>query len=184
MGLHPYARTQSRGLRTALTRESREIHMIRLEAKIAVIGLGYVGLPLAVAFGATRQVVGFDINEGRIAELRRGEDRTLETTTSELQAATGLSFTADAARLKECGIFIVTVPTPIDKANRPDLTPLITASKLVGQAISPALSSFLNRQFILLQRRRLCPNHRKRIRPEVQCRLFLGYSPERINPRP
>lgn len=157
--------------------------MIRLEAKIAVIGLGYVGLPLAVAFGATRQVVGFDINEGRIAELRRGEDRTLETTTSELQAATGLSFTADAARLKECGIFIVTVPTPIDKANRPDLTPLITASKLVGQAISPgALVIFESTVYPGCSEDVCAPIIENESGLRFNADFFLGYSPERINP--
>lgn len=90
--------------------------------KIAVIGLGYVGLPLAVAFGATRNVIGFDINPSRVEALKRGEDHTLEASEEEIAAARGLKFTSEKADLRDCGIFIVTVPTPIDRANRPDLT--------------------------------------------------------------
>lgn len=81
--------------------------------KIAIIGLGYVGLPLAVEFGKVRPVLGFDINEARVAELRSGKDRTLEVTSADLASASRLGFTSDASDLGECGIFIVTVPTPI-----------------------------------------------------------------------
>ena len=94
-----------------------------LKHKIAVIGLGYVGLPLAVEFGKVRSVLGFDINDGRIAELRSGKDSTLEVTSDDLLTANLLEYSSDRSKLEECGIFIVTVPTPIDSANRPDLTP-------------------------------------------------------------
>ena len=107
------------------------------DRKIAIVGLGYVGLPLAVEFGKHRPVLGFDINEGRIAELRAGKDSTLEVSGEELGAAHHLEYSSDRARLRECGIFIVTVPTPIDGANRPDLTPLIKASETVGAALGP-----------------------------------------------
>ena len=89
--------------------------------KIAVIGLGYVGLPLAVEFGKVRPVLGFDINTARVAELQAGKDSTLEVTSKDLQDASQVEYTSDSAKLKECEIFIVTVPTPIDSANRPDL---------------------------------------------------------------
>src|SRR6185369_9541082 len=94
----------------------------RTPAKIAVIGLGYVGLPLAVAFARENQVVGFDIGERRVDELLAGEDRTLEVSTEELAAATNLRLTTDAADLRSCNVFIVTVPTPIDADKRPDLS--------------------------------------------------------------
>ena len=103
--------------------------------KIAVIGLGYVGLPLAVEFGKQRSVLGFDINEARISELRAGRDNTLEVTSESLRAASKLEFSSDSKKLAECGIFIVTVPTPIDSANRPDLTPIIKASETAGRAL-------------------------------------------------
>jgi UDP-N-acetyl-D-galactosamine dehydrogenase len=86
---------------------------------VAVIGLGYVGLPLAVEFGKKRSVVGFDINTARIADLQAGHDRTLETTSEELRAAGQLRFTSHTEDLRECSVFIVTVPTPVDAANRP-----------------------------------------------------------------
>ena len=103
--------------------------------KIALIGLGYVGLPLAVEFGKVRPVLGFDINETRIAELRSGKDSTLEVTSGDLDAANFLEYSSDRSKLEECGIFIITVPTPIDTANRPDLTPIIKASETVGRAM-------------------------------------------------
>jgi UDP-N-acetyl-D-galactosamine dehydrogenase len=107
---------------------------------IAVIGLGYVGLPLAVEFGKKRPVIGFDIKADRIAELQQGHDRTLEVTAEELKEARHLSFTADHAGPRaddQPMIFIVTVPTPVDGANRPDLTPLIKASETVGRLLKP-----------------------------------------------
>ncbi len=106
-------------------------------AKIAIIGLGYVGLPLAVEFGKKRPVLGFDINAARIAELQSGQDHTLEASPAELKTASQLTFSSNADDLKACQVFIVTVPTPVDKANRPDLTPLIKASETVGRAMPP-----------------------------------------------
>lgn len=102
---------------------------------LAIIGLGYVGLPLAVEFGKRRPVIGFDINAGRIAELASGHDRTLEVSAEELAEASHLRFSCDLNDLNAAQIFIVTVPTPIDAHKRPDLTPLIRASETVGRAL-------------------------------------------------
>ncbi|WP_289241664.1 nucleotide sugar dehydrogenase [Delftia sp.] len=107
------------------------------KAKIAVVGLGYVGLPLAVEFGRCRDVLGFDINVARVAELRGGQDATLEVSPDELKAARRLKFSSDPRDLADCQVFIVTVPTPVDKANRPDMTPLVKASETVGRAMPP-----------------------------------------------
>jgi len=103
--------------------------------KIALIGLGYVGLPLAVEFGKKRTVVGFDINQLRINDLENGVDSTLENTTEELNDAKHLSYTANLDDVKDCEIFIITVPTPIDKHKRPDLTPLEKSSEAVGSIL-------------------------------------------------
>ena len=109
----------------------------RDQGTIAVIGLGYVGLPLAVEFARQRKVLGFDIRAARIAELQDGCDATLEVDPADLQAtADNLAFSSDPEALSACSIFIVTVPTPIDKANRPDLGPLIRATESVGRALS------------------------------------------------
>src|ERR1700704_5943450 len=108
----------------------------RTPAKIAVLGLGYVGLPLAAAFAAAHEVVGFDIDPGRVAELRAGHDRTLEVSPEALAAAQRLSSTTDEAELVGCNVFIVTVPTPIDAYKRPDLGALLAASRTVGRAIA------------------------------------------------
>ena len=104
-------------------------------SKIAIIGLGYVGLPLAIEFGKQRPVLGFDINTTRIAELQSGIDHTLETSPEELAASKQLSFSSTQADLKICQIFIVTVPTPVDLANRPDLTLLEKASQTIGKVL-------------------------------------------------
>ena len=103
--------------------------------KIALIGLGYVGLPLAVEFGKKRTVIGFDINKSRVNELKKGLDVTLETTKQELKDAIHLSYTTNLDDIKDCTIFIVTVPTPIDKHKRPDLTPLEKSSESVGKIL-------------------------------------------------
>ena len=151
--------------------------------KIAIIGLGYVGLPLAVAFGATRDVVGFDINQSRVDALRRGEDHTLEASSEEIAAAARLSFTTDKADLRDCGIFIVTVPTPIDRANRPDLKPLIMASSLVGEVISPgAVVIFESTVYPGCTEEVCAPLIEKHSGLRYNEGFFLGYSPERINP--
>ena len=106
------------------------------EAKIAIIGLGYVGLPLAVEFGKSRSVVGFDINQARIDELSRGKDSTLEVSPEELGKAQHLSFTAKELELKDCSIFIVTVPNPKKKDKQPVLAELINAFKIHSSVIS------------------------------------------------
>src|SRR3989304_455594 len=105
------------------------------EVKLAIIGLGYVGLPLAVEFGKRRAVTGFDVNAKPIAELKSGVDHALEVDAAELAEAKHLTCTTDAAKLKKCNVFIVTVPTPIDEHKRPDLTPLIRARETVGKAL-------------------------------------------------
>lgn len=105
------------------------------EVKIAVIGLGYVGLPLAVEFGKGRHVVGFDVNHKRIDELNNGHDSNLETTDDELKDACNLSFTSSIEDIKDCNFYIITVPTPINDYKQPDLTPLIRASETVGRII-------------------------------------------------
>ena len=102
---------------------------------IAVVGLGYVGLPLAAEFGKYLPCLGFDIQPERIAELQAGEDRTLEVSSDELQTATRLQFTAAPEDLADCEVYVVTVPTPIDRNKRPDLKPLERASELVGGLI-------------------------------------------------
>ena len=106
-------------------------------SKICVIGLGYVGLPLAHAFSEKYKVVGFDISQWRIDELRAGHDRTLELDETQVKEAlaNGMEFSLDVNDIKDCNIFIVTVPTPIDKNKRPDLTPLIKASETIGKAL-------------------------------------------------
>ncbi len=161
---------------------------------IAVIGLGYVGLPLAVEFGRVRPVVGFDINPHRIDELRQGHDATLETTPEQLQAASQLRYTSQAADLRDCRIFIVTVPTPVDDAMQPDLTPLIKASQTVGSVLKPG--------DIVIYESTVYPGATEEVCvPELEKAsglryihsgneadvdpaqgFYAGYSPERINP--
>ena len=102
---------------------------------LAVIGLGYVGLPLAVEFGKCRPVIGFDINQARVAELQSGEDHTLECSRSELASAKHARYTSSREDLKQAQIYIVTVPTPVDLANRPDMTPLVKASETAGSVL-------------------------------------------------
>lgn len=151
--------------------------------KIAIIGLGYVGLPLAVEFGKMRPVLGFDINEGRIAELRSGTDSTLEVTDADLIAATQLQYSSDSAKLRECGIFIVTVPTPIDSANRPDLTPLIKASETVGKAMKAGAIVIYESTVYPGCTEEVCvPVLEKHSGLKFNETFFCGYSPERINP--
>ncbi|WP_163560267.1 Vi polysaccharide biosynthesis UDP-N-acetylglucosamine C-6 dehydrogenase TviB [Halomonas sp. NO4] len=153
------------------------------DRSIAVIGLGYVGLPLAVAFGKVRPVVGFDINAKRIAQLRQGHDATLEVDDEELRQAERLQFTAEVDALVECNTYIVTVPTPIDGHKRPDLTPLIKASETLGQV--------LKRGDIVIYESTVYPGATEEVCVPVLERVsgltfnrdfFCGYSPERINP--
>lgn len=151
--------------------------------KIAVIGLGYVGLPLAVEFGRHRTVLGFDINPRRIEELLAGKDHTLEVSAGHLAEASHLTFTSDPQALQGCQVFIVTVPTPVDTANRPDMTPLIKASQTVGRA--------LKRGDLVIYESTVYPGATEEVCvPELErasglrfnTDFFCGYSPERINP--
>lgn len=151
--------------------------------KIAVIGLGYVGLPLAVEFGKIRPVLGFDISDGRIAELCSGKDSTLEVAAGDLLAATQLEYSSDGSRLADCGIFIVTVPTPVDSANRPDLTPIIKASETVGKAMKKGAIVIYESTVYPGCTEEVCvPILEKHSGLEFNEGFFCGYSPERINP--
>lgn len=153
------------------------------DIRLAIIGLGYVGLPLAVEFGRKRDVVGFDIHAPRIAELQAGEDHTLETTPEELAQADKLSFTSDPAALKGCNCFIVTVPTPIDDHKRPDLTPLLKASETVGRALKPGAIVIYESTVYPGATEEDCVPVLERISGLQYNRdFFCGYSPERINP--
>lgn len=150
---------------------------------ISVIGLGYVGLPLAVEFGKIRPVLGFDINEGRIDELRSGKDSTLEVTEQELSTAKHLEFSSDRSQLVDCGIFIITVPTPIDTANRPDLTPIIKASETVGKVMKAgALVIYESTVYPGCTEEVCVPILEKESGLKFNEGFFCGYSPERINP--
>src|SRR5690349_5986986 len=104
-------------------------------ARPAIVGLGYVGLPLAVEFGRRYPTIGFDINRGRVDELRRGRDSTLEVSGAELAEAKNLTYSTDVSDLTDCNVYIVTVPTPIDAYKRPDMAALRAASKTIGQVI-------------------------------------------------
>jgi|TARA_B110000902_G_scaffold194035_1_gene219878 UDP-N-acetyl-D-galactosamine dehydrogenase len=150
---------------------------------IAIIGLGYVGLPLAVEFGKTRPVVGFDINKKRITELRGGQDHTLEVTPDELTHAKQLVYSADVDFLKTCHVFIVTVPTPIDSANRPDLTPLVKASETVGSALKKGDVVIYESTVYPGCTEEICvPVLEKFSGLKFNIDFYCGYSPERINP--
>ena len=107
------------------------------DAVVAVVGLGYVGLPLAVEFGKAREVIGYDIDSGRVKELRDGHDHTLEVPEPELAAATGLRFTDDPAELATANVYIVTTPTPIDEHKQPDLTPVLSATEAIARTLRP-----------------------------------------------
>lgn len=153
------------------------------EKKIAIIGLGYVGLPLAVEFGKKFKVLGFDINKTRIDELNNAIDRTLESSYEELKSAIHLNFTSNEEDLESCDIFIVTVPTPIDKFKAPNLTPLLQASKTIGK--------FLKRGDIVIYESTVYPGCTEEDCVPVlenysnlkfNIDFFCGYSPERINP--
>lgn len=153
------------------------------KTQIAIIGLGYVGLPLAVEFGKQFATLGFDINPQRIAELRAGQDRTLETTPEELTEAIRLQFTTDTAALAACNVYIVTVPTPIDKANRPDLTPLVKASETVGKVLMQGDIVIYESTVYPGATEEVCvPILEKFSGKKFNVDFFCGYSPERINP--
>ena len=153
------------------------------EAPIAVIGLGYVGLPLAIEFGKKRRVIGFDIDVGRIAELQGGSDRTLEVSAEELAEAGELHFTSDIEELKEARFYIVTVPTPIDAHKRPDLTPLRRASETVGSVLTAGDIVIYESTVYPGATEEDCVPVLERVSGLAFNRdFFCGYSPERINP--
>lgn len=159
------------------------MHLISRNHKIAIIGLGYVGLPLAVEFGKHFTTLGFDINAQRINELQNGKDRTLETSTAELMQATKLNFTTSTSDLVSCNIFIVTVPTPTDKANRPDLTPLLKASESVGKILKQGDIVIYESTVYPGATEEVCvPVLEKFSGKKFNNDFFCGYSPERINP--
>ena len=151
--------------------------------KIAIIGLGYVGLPLATEFGKKHTVVGFDINQSRIQELKKGEDSTLETTSQERKEAVNLIYTENPEDIKDCTVFIVTVPTPIDECKNPNLTPLRKASETVGKA--------LKKDDIVIYESTVYPGATEEVCVPILEEMsglkfnqdfYCGYSPERINP--
>ncbi len=154
----------------------------QLQEKIAVIGLGYVGLPVALAFARKAPTVGFDIRQRRIDELKQGHDETHEVTSEALKSS-NIELTADPAKLASCTFFIVAVPTPIDGENRPDLTPMVAASRTVGP--------HLKKGDIVVYESTVYPGVTEDVcgpileeKSGLVCGkdFFLGYSPERINP--
>lgn len=150
---------------------------------ISVIGLGYVGLPLAVEFGKKRPVIGFDINQGRIEELKSGVDNTLEVSPEDLRLANQLQYSSSLDDLKGCDVFIITVPTPIDQANRPDLTPLIKASETVGRVLKPGAIVIYESTVYPGCTEEVCvPILEKYSGLKFNETFYCGYSPERINP--
>ena len=153
------------------------------QLKLAIIGLGYVGLPLSVEFGKKRSVTGFDINQKRIDELQAGHDSTLETDAAELKEAKHLTFTMDPDAIKACNCFIVTVPTPIDEHKRPDLTPLIKASETVGKVLKKGdIVIYESTVYPGCTEEDCVPVLEKHSGLKFNVDFFCGYSPERINP--
>ncbi len=153
------------------------------DVRLAVIGLGYVGLPLAAEFGKSRPVLGFDINAQRIEELRSGHDRTLEVSAEELQQAAQLSFSATLEDLADCNTYIVTVPTPIDEHKRPDLTPLIRASETIGKVLKAGDIVIYESTVYPGATEEDCVPVLERVSGLVFNKdFYAGYSPERINP--
>ena len=151
--------------------------------KIGVIGLGYVGLPLAVEFGKKFPVVGFDVNQRRISELKNGEDVTLETSSEELRGAKQLLFASEVENLSDCDVYIVTVPTPIDAHKRPDLGALLSASKTVGRVISEGdIVIFESTVYPGAPEEDCVPVLEEVSGLQFNKDFFVGYSPERINP--
>ncbi|MFP8968613.1 Vi polysaccharide biosynthesis UDP-N-acetylglucosamine C-6 dehydrogenase TviB [Pokkaliibacter sp. CJK22405] len=156
----------------------------RLEdIKLGIIGLGYVGLPLAVEFGKQLPVLGFDINQARVNALESGHDATLEVTDTELKAATQLHFTTSLERLSECNVFMVTVPTPINGQKQPDLTPLIRASETLGKVITQGnIVIYESTVYPGATEEDCVPVIEQVSGLKYNQDFFIGYSPERINP--
>ncbi|EMM7534088.1 MULTISPECIES: Vi polysaccharide biosynthesis UDP-N-acetylglucosamine C-6 dehydrogenase TviB [Citrobacter] len=153
------------------------------DVKIAIIGLGYVGLPLAAEFGKIRQVVGFDVNHKRILELKEGIDVNLETTEEELRDARHLTFTSSIDEIRECNFYIITVPTPINDYKQPDLTPLIMASETVGKVLrSGDIVVYESTVYPGCTEEECVPILERMSAMTFNKDFFVGYSPERINP--
>ncbi|MGM0564422.1 MAG: nucleotide sugar dehydrogenase [Pseudomonadota bacterium] len=153
------------------------------DTKIAVIGLGYVGLPLAAEFGKQYEVVGFDINPQRVDELLAGHDSTLELTDEELAQAKGLTFTTELEKIRACNVYIVTVPTPVDEANRPDFTPLEKASQVIGSVLKNGDKVIYESTVFPGCTEEICvPELEKASGLVFNQDFYCGYSPERINP--
>jgi UDP-N-acetyl-D-glucosamine/UDP-N-acetyl-D-galactosamine dehydrogenase len=153
------------------------------DKKIAIVGLGYVGLPLAVEFGKKRTTLGFDINKSRIEELKSGSDSTLEVTKTGLETANYLDFSYESNDLKDCKIFIVTVPTPIDDVNRPNLTPIINASETVAKSLKVGDIVIYESTVFPGCTEEVCVPILEKVSGLVFNQdFFCGYSPERINP--
>ena len=151
--------------------------------RIGVVGLGYVGLPLAVEFGKRFETIGFDVNPRRVAQLRKGRDSTLEVSRAELRAARRLTFTTDLKRLRRCRVFIVTVPTPIDGYKRPDLSPLVRASESVGAVLAKGALVVYESTVYPGCTEEVCVPILERVSGlKFNRDFFTGYSPERINP--
>jgi len=153
------------------------------DVEIAVIGLGYVGLPLAVEFGKSYNVIGFDVSRSRLEELQRGEDRTLEVASADLKQACRLTYSSRVEDLQRADIFIVTVPTPIDSYKQPDLSPLLRASETVGAALKPgAVVIYESTVYPGCTEEDCVPVLEKCSGLKFNRDFFCGYSPERINP--
>jgi UDP-N-acetyl-D-glucosamine/UDP-N-acetyl-D-galactosamine dehydrogenase len=153
------------------------------DIRVGVIGLGYVGLPLAVYLSQHFPVLGFDVDRQRVDELKSGLDRTHEVTEEEFAAAAGLAYSADIDSLRDCNFFIVTVPTPVDQAKRPDLTALIAASRTVGTVLKPGGIVVYESTVYPGATEEVCVPEIEKVSGLVFNRgFFAGYSPERINP--
>src|SRR4051794_10856788 len=153
------------------------------QEKIAVIGLGYVGLPVALSFGRKLPTIGFDIRQRRVDELKKGHDETMEVTGEQLKAAEKLDMTADPQKLADCTFFIIAVPTPIDNNNRPDLGPMISASKTIGPHLRKGDCVVYESTVYPGVTEEICGpilDEKSGLKNGVD--YFLGYSPERINP--
>jgi UDP-N-acetyl-D-galactosamine dehydrogenase len=165
-----------------MARKKRPAFTLR-RCRIGVVGLGYVGLPLAVEFGKHYETVGFDINADRIKELSRGQDRTLEVDRAELKSARQLKFSADIKDLRRCHVYVVTVPTPIDDYKRPDLTPLERASETVGKVLKRGDTVIYESTVYPGCTEEICvPILERESGLKFNVDFYAGYSPERINP--
>ena len=161
----------------------QELALNTTDVRLAVIGLGYVGLPLAVEFGKKRSVIGFDISAARIESLRQGVDRTLEVDSTELAEAKGLQFTCHPEELSRANVYIVTVPTPIDDFKQPDLTPLIRASETIGRVLKKGdIVIYESTVYPGATEEDCVPVLEKVSGLKFNVDFFAGYSPERINP--